>query len=150
MMNLIFNIILILLSLSVSIYKFYAAFTAHDGMPAMLIRLTAGLVMAMLAWFLYKDRKMTRKERLLKWESVEKPRGIGVYLLKWVFGFGLIAGFLSFSELSELTEHTDLWVEGFIYITANMAGGLFIGVIGWRSNRNKVRALNLIGRGTAS
>jgi hypothetical protein len=130
---------LILLTMSVSLYKFYIAFTAGEGLTVMLIQFTAGLLFVIFAWLLYKEKNMTRRERLIKWEREEEPRGMGVYILKWMFGWGLIAGFLAFSGQSELTEHTDLWLEGFFCITGNMVVGLFVGLIGWHSNRNEVR-----------
>jgi hypothetical protein len=137
-----FKFLLILFSLSVSFYKIFLAFTADQGSAAFVIRLIAGIMMAILAWLIYKERHITRKQRHLIWQGKEEPKGMALYLLKWAFSWGIFVGFVVFSGLAAFRENEDLWGECFFYMAANMSAGLIAGWLTWRNNQNEVRNIH--------
>lgn len=142
-----FKVLLILFSLSLSFYKIFLAFTADQGAAAFVIRLTAGIMMALLAWLVYKERQINRMQRLLIWKKTEEPKGRGLYLLKWALGWGILVGFTVFSGLADFRENEDLWGECFFYMAANMLAGLAAGWLTWRNNQNETRKINMINEG---
>ncbi len=139
-----FKIILILFSLSVSFYKIFLAFTADQGTAAFTIRLTAGIIMAILAWLVYKERHITRKQRLLRWQKKEAARGMALFLFKWAIGWGILVGFIVFSSMAEFRENEDLWGEYLIYMSANILAGFIAGWLTWRNNQNETRNVSIM------
>ncbi len=139
-----FKVLLILFSLFVSFYKFFLAFTADQGTAAFAIRLTAGIIMAILAWLVYKERHITRKQRLLIWQKKEAARGMALYLFKWALGWGILVGFIVFSSMAEFKENEDLFGEYLIYMSANILAGVIAGWLTWRNNLSETRNVSIM------
>ncbi|MGD6901063.1 hypothetical protein [Bacillus infantis] len=139
-----FKILLILFSLSVSFYKIFLAFTADQGTAAFAIRLTAGIIMAILAWLVFKERHITRKQRLHIWQKKEASRGMALYVFKWAIGWGILVGFIVFSSMAEFKENEDLFGEYLIYMSANILAGVIAGWLTWRNNQSETRNVSIM------
>lgn len=100
--------------------------------------------MAILAWLIYKERHITRKQRLVIWQKKESPRGMALYLFKWALGWGIFVGFIVFSSLAEFRQNEDLWGEYLIYLSANILAGFIAGWLTWRKNQNETRNVSIM------
>ncbi|WP_043931985.1 hypothetical protein [Bacillus sp. EB01] len=136
--------ILIIISLAFSVAIFYLAYSTSNVSIA-IMRWIVGLGWSGVAIFLFKERKVTRKQKVEKWFLKEMPKGFPRYLIrKGAIGWGIPVGFSTWA----LTEEIELLILPtgyfFVHMALYMVFGLLIGLFNWQKYLEDSGSMGLV------
>lgn len=121
-------------------YMLYQAFTVHEGLLPMVLRIIASFIWLTLGIYCLKERDHTSEDYTRKWFYKKRRLGKSYYITRYAILWSLFIGFMSWMPSAEFHKG-NLPEDTFIRLGIYAFFGVLLGYQGW--NRYEKEAMEL-------